>query len=62
MLHQRLARRRRLEVAWDAGRPDGMPRKLPDVSRLNRLGWQPTIGLDAGIRSMYRWYRSRHQP
>jgi GDP-L-fucose synthase len=46
------------EVAWDPGRPDGMPRKLLNVSRLNRLGWQPTIGLDAGIRSTYTWYRS----
>ena len=46
------------EIAWDASKPDGTPRKLLDVSRLTRLGWRPAIGLDAGIRSTYEWYRS----
>jgi GDP-L-fucose synthase len=46
------------KVEWDSGKPDGMPRKLLDVSRLNRLGWRPQIGLDAGIRSVYEWYCS----
>ena len=45
-------------VVWDSGKPDGMPRKLLDVSRLNRLGWRPRIGLEAGIRSVYDWYCS----
>ena len=47
------------QVAWDSGKPDGMPRKLLDVSRLNRLGWRPQIGLEAGIRSVYEWYCRR---
>ena len=46
------------KVEWDSGKPDGMPRKLLDVSRLNRLGWRPQIGLEAGIRSVYEWYCS----
>jgi GDP-L-fucose synthase len=45
-------------VVWDSGKPDGTPRKLLDVSRLNRLGWQPRIGLEAGLRSVYDWYCS----
>jgi len=44
------------KVMWDSGKPDGMPCKLLDVSRLNRLGWRPQIGLDQGIRSVYTWY------
>jgi GDP-L-fucose synthase len=43
-------------VAWDADRPDGMPRKLLDSSRLARLGWRPQIDIDSGIRSTYHWY------
>ena len=43
-------------VVWDAGKPDGTPRKLMDVSRLAALGWQPKIGLADGIAGAYRWY------
>jgi len=49
------------EVAWDSSRPDGMPRKLLDVSRLQSLGWRPGIGLAAGIRSTYGWYLDQLQ-
>ena len=41
------------KIQWDASKPDGTPRKLLDVSKLNALGWQYTIGLEAGIRSIY---------
>jgi len=41
------------EIKWDASKPDGTPRKLMDVSKLNALGWQYTIGLETGIRSIY---------
>jgi GDP-L-fucose synthase len=43
-------------VEWDSSKPDGVPCKLLDVSRMNRLGWWLGIGLDQGIRSVYRWY------
>jgi GDP-L-fucose synthase len=46
------------DVAWDSSRPDGMPRKLLDVSRLAGLGWRPQIDLAAGIGRAYEWYRS----
>jgi GDP-L-fucose synthase len=42
-------------IGFDASRPDGTPRKLLDVSRLNALGWQARIGLKEGIASTYRW-------
>ena len=44
----------RLRYATD--KPDGMPRKLLDVSRLNRMGWQPTIALKDGLADAYRWF------
>ena len=47
------------ELVYNADRPDGTPRKLLDVSRLNALGWRPTIGLEQGLRSAYQWYRQR---
>jgi GDP-L-fucose synthase len=50
-------------VSWDTSKPDGMPRKLLDSSKLRATGWSPRIGLEAGIRSTYEWYRSTlHEP
>jgi GDP-L-fucose synthase len=47
------------EIAWDADKPDGTPRKLLDVSRLRALGWAPTIDLRAGLEATYQWYLGR---
>ena len=43
-------------LTFDVTKPDGTPRKLMDVSRLNALGWQASIGLEEGLRDAYRWY------
>ena len=43
-------------IVWDDSKPDGTPRKLLDVSRLNALGWTPKIDLATGLESTYRWY------
>lgn len=43
-------------IRTDPSRPDGTPRKLLDVGRLSALGWQATIGLDAGIDETCRWF------
>jgi GDP-L-fucose synthase len=45
---------------FDGSKLDGTPRKLLDVSKLTALGWRPRIGLDAGIRQTYDWYRASH--
>ena len=47
-------------IVYDTSKPDGTPRKLLDVTRLARLGWQPSISLEDGIRSTYFWFR-QHQ-
>jgi GDP-L-fucose synthase len=43
-------------IRYDATKPDGTPRKLLDTSRLNKLGWMPTIKLADGISATYRWF------
>ncbi len=45
-------------IHFDAGKPDGTPRKLLDVQRLNDLGWKPTIALETGIRLAYEDFRN----
>jgi len=44
------------DVIWDRSKPDGMPRKLLDISRLNSLGWKPKIQLKDGIKRTYASY------
>lgn len=44
------------EIIWDTEKPDGTPRKLLDVSKLNQAGWQPKITLEAGLKSTYQWF------
>jgi GDP-L-fucose synthase len=44
------------ELVFDATKPDGMPRKLLDVSRLHGLGWRHRIPLRDGIAETYRWF------
>src|SRR2546429_2095994 len=43
------------DLAWDATKPDGTPRKLLDVSKLRALGWKPSIPLRDGIARTYEW-------
>jgi len=43
-------------IVFDPSRPDGMPRKLMDSSRLRALGWVPEIALEDGVRDVLSWY------
>jgi GDP-L-fucose synthase len=45
------------KIKNDLSKPDGTPRKLMDVTRLNKLGWQARIGLEDGIRKVYEEVR-----
>jgi GDP-L-fucose synthase len=47
------------ETGHDLSKPDGMPRKLLDVSRLKSLGWEAKTSLEEGIRKTYEWYLER---
>jgi GDP-L-fucose synthase len=44
------------QLAWDGAKPDGTPRKLLDVTRLQNLGWRSTIPLRDGIAQTYEWF------
>lgn len=44
------------KLSFDTSKPDGAPRKLMDVSRLARLGWSYSVGLNEGIQDTYRWF------
>jgi GDP-L-fucose synthase len=44
------------KTVFDTTKPDGTPRKLMDVTRLHALGWRHQIGLEAGLRSTYKWF------
>lgn len=44
------------EIVWDSSKPDGTPRKLMDSAKLRTLGWQPKIGLEAGLATTYGWF------
>jgi GDP-L-fucose synthase len=43
---------------WDETKPDGTPRKLMDVEKLESLGWTARISLKDGIESTYAWFKA----
>ena len=45
-------------ISFDTSRPDGTPQKLLDVSRLAKLGWRASTGLEEGIRLAYHAFLS----
>lgn len=47
------------EIVWDTSKPDGMPRKVMDNSRLLALGWKPQVGLETGLRLAYQDFLKR---
>lgn len=49
------------KLVFDTSKPDGTPRKLLDVSRLDRLGWQASIGLEQGLQDTYQWFLDNQQ-
>lgn len=49
------------KFVFDSSKPDGAPRKLMDVSRLEGLGWKPRIGLRDGLAHAYQWFLDNPQ-
>ena len=44
------------DIVWDTSKPDGTPRKLLDVSKLESTGWRPHVDLADGIAETYAWF------
>ena len=44
------------KLVFDSSKPDGAPRKLMDVSRLNSMGWKSTVSLEDGLNDTYQWF------
>lgn len=44
------------DIQHDLSKPDGMPKKLLDISKIRSMGWEPKTGLEEGIRKTYEWY------
>ena len=44
------------EIIWDSEKPDGTPRKLMDVSKMKKVGWEYTTDLTEGIEKTYAWF------
>ena len=44
------------EVFFDVNKPDGTMRKIIDVSKLHRLGWQHKVEIENGVNKLYEWY------
>ena len=49
------------EICFDSSKPDGMPRKLLDVARINALGWNAKTALPDGLQRTYEWYLEREK-
>jgi GDP-L-fucose synthase len=44
------------KIVWDVSKPDGSPRKLMDISRLETLGWKAKVSLEEGLATTYSWF------
>lgn len=44
------------DIIWNATKPDGTPRKLMDVTKINQAGWESKIELTEGIKNTYSWF------
>jgi GDP-L-fucose synthase len=44
------------DIAWDTNKPNGTPRKLLNVDKLQELGWKHSIDFETGLKETYEWY------
>lgn len=49
------------EIEFDLTKPDGTPRKLLDISRMNALGWKAKTSLEEGLFQTYEWFKGNHK-
>ena len=49
------------EIKWDISKPDGTPKKLLDISRIESLGWHPIISIDEGIKKTVQLFNKIYE-
>ena len=49
------------EIHFNEEKPDGTPRKLLEISKIENLGWKPKINLIDGLRQTYSWFLENHE-
>lgn len=47
-------------INWDVTKPNGTPKKVLNIDKINSLGWKPTVSLYEGIKKTYQWYRENN--
>ena len=45
------------DIKFNTTKPDGMPRKLVDISKISSLGWKPRVSLEDGLKYTINWYK-----
>lgn len=45
------------EIIWDSSKPDGTPRKVLNIKKIEELGWSPSISLDEGLDKTINWFK-----
>jgi len=48
------------QINWDSTKPDGMPVKVLDITKITNLGWAPKVSLDDGILKTIAWYKENN--
>tara|TARA_Y100000589_G_scaffold281295_1_gene278144 strand:- start:1497 stop:2483 length:987 start_codon:yes stop_codon:yes gene_type:complete len=48
------------EIIWDKSKPDGTPRKLLDISKIKKIGWEPKINLKEGLKNVIKDFQINH--
>jgi GDP-L-fucose synthase len=43
-------------ITWDNSKPDGTPKKLMDISKMESLGWKYRTNIEEGIKKTYDWF------
>jgi len=50
------------KLTFDAEKPDGAPRKMIDITKLKKMGWEYTVDLKDGLKKTYIWYLNQDKP
>jgi GDP-L-fucose synthase len=50
------------KLTFDATKPDGAPRKMIDITKLKKMGWENTVDLKNGLKKTYTWYLTQDKP